>query len=311
MKIERLLSITVLLLNRKRVVAQELADRFEVSVRTVYRDIQTLNGAGIPVVTYQGYGGGLCIPDNYKLSRQLLTFDDMLSILTTLKGVNRTLKNNDVEVAIEKIAALIPEDKDELYQKYSDSFIVDITGWGVGKRFQKTVKTVHGAVSKTVLLSFSYTGADGRKSQRLVEPHTLILKNFTWYLFAFCRVRGDFRLFRLSRMRLLVLEKNHFSRRKVDPWQSLYDHGDRPVVDLVLKFVPKLKIKVEEYFEEDQLQYEIDGSIIAKITLPEDDWILSFLLGFGSDMEVISPLHWRERLYKKCDEIQKIYTNMT
>ena len=95
MKIERLLAMTIMLLNRKKMTAKDLADYFEVSVRTIYRDVETLNQSNIPIVSYQGYDGGFCIPDHYKLSRQLLTFSDMLSILTTLKGVNQTLKNKD------------------------------------------------------------------------------------------------------------------------------------------------------------------------------------------------------------------------
>ncbi len=115
MKIDRLLSMTILLLNRRKMTAPDLADYFEVSVRTVYRDVETLNRSGIPVVSFQGQGGGLCIPDHYKLSRQLLTFSDMVSILTTLKGVNQTMNNREITRAIEKITALIPPEKEAQY----------------------------------------------------------------------------------------------------------------------------------------------------------------------------------------------------
>lgn len=311
MKIERLLAITIILLNRRQVLAKDLAERFEVSVRTIYRDIQTLNGAGIPVVSYQGYGGGLCIPDNYKVSRQLLTFDDMVSILTTLKGVNHTLKNEDVERAIEKISSLIPEEREAEYLRQTDSFVVDISPWGIDERLQHTIKQVHESVSASSLLHFSYTGANGKRSTRKVEPHTLIYKNFTWYLLAYCLKRGDFRLFRISRIRDLKCLSEHFVRRPVEPLANFQGNEGRKMVELVLKFDPAIRVKVEEQFDDTELTEDMEGFIIATFSWPDDDWVMCYVLGLGSDVEVIRPLCLREAVQKKCAEIQKKYTNMT
>ena len=307
MKIERLLAITVMLLNRRRVTARELAEHFEVSVRTVYRDVETLNGAGIPVISTQGHEGGLTIPDNYKLSRQLLTFEDMLSLLTALKGINQTLQNGDIERIIDKIAALIPEEKEPLYRTHADSFVIDITPWGTVDNHRDKVQIVHEAVSRSQLLGFAYTGANGRGSQRLVEPHTLLYKGFTWYLLAWCRMRRDFRLFRLSRMRGLQTLPEYFVRRPVPPLSQFFEQDSRPPVELVLKFHPALRIKVEEHFASSQLRHATDGSLVATLTMPEDDWILSFLLSFGSDLEVLSPPRWREEIKKTCRAVKKIY----
>ncbi|MBU1566048.1 MAG: YafY family transcriptional regulator [Proteobacteria bacterium] len=311
MKIERLLAIIVLLLNRRRVTARELAERFEVSVRTIYRDVETLNGAGVPVISTQGHEGGLTIPDNYKLSRQLLTFDDMLSILSTLQGVNRTMQNNDLLRIIEKISALIPEDKELHYRTYSDSFVIDIAPWGMSEIFRVTMQIVHEAVGRSLLLGFTYTDAGGQESLRLVEPHTLIYKSFTWYLLAYCRERLDFRLFRLSRMRDPKHTREHFIRREVGALNRFAERDNRPLVELIVKFCPAIQVKVEEHFGPSHLHYEEDGSIIATLTFPEDDWILSFLLSFGSDAQVLSPLRWREAVAKKVTEMQKLYSSLT
>lgn len=300
-----------MLLNRRKVTARELAERFEVSVRTIYRDIETLNGAGIPVVSSQGHEGGLTMPDNYKLSRQLLTFADMLSLLTTLKGVNKTLQNGDIERLIDKVTSLIPEEKAPLYRTHADSFVIDISPWGPAGNHRQTVQTVHEAVSRSLLLDFAYTGADGRPSQRRVEPHTLVFKGFNWYLLAYCRTRLDFRIFRLSRMRCLQLADEHFVRRPVAPIDRFFERDSRPPVELVLKFASAMRIKVEEHFAPPQLHYEADGSIIATLTMPEDDWIMSFLLSFGSDVEVLAPPRWREAISKKCIAMRNLYTNLT
>ncbi|MFH0784817.1 MAG: YafY family protein [Pseudomonadota bacterium] len=311
MKIERLLAIIVLLLNRRRVTAKELAERFEVSVRTIYRDVETLNGAGIPVISSQGHEGGLAIPDNYKLSRQLLTFDDMLSVLSTLQGVNKTMQNDDLQRIIEKFTALIPEDKEQYYRTHSDSFIIDIDPWGMPDKLRQTIRTVNAAVGKSLLLRFSYTDAGGRESYRLVEPHTLIYKSFTWYLLAYCRKRLDFRMFRLSRMRDPAPQPEHFARRESGDLSRFSERDSRPLVTLKIKFSPAIRIKVEEHFDPSQLHHAEDGTIIATLTFPEDEWILSFLLSFGSDAEILSPPRWREAMRKKMVEMQRLYSNVT
>ena len=280
-------------------------------MRTIYRDIETLNGAGIPVISTQGHEGGLVIPDNYKLSRQLLTFDDMLSLLTTLQGVNKTMQNSDLQRIIEKITALIPEDKEHHYRTHSDSFVIDIAPWGMACNLRETVQAVHEAVRRSLLLCFTYTGAGGRESHRVVEPHTLIYKSFTWYLLAHCRERQDFRLFRLSRMRGVTVGQEHFVRREVGSLNRFAEQDSRPQVKLIVKFIPTIRVKVEEHFDPSQLHYDADGSITATLTFPEDDWILSFLLSFGSDAEVLSPPRWREALSKKVTEMQKLYGNLT
>lgn len=307
MKIERLLAITVMLLNRRHVTAKELAERFEVSVRTIYRDVETLNGAGVPVISSQGHAGGLAIPDNYKLSRQLLTFEDMLSLLTALKGVNRTLKNDDLERIIAKITALIPEEKEPLYRSHADSFIIDLSPWGTADLQRDKVRAVHEAVSRSLLLGFAYTGADGRMSERLVEPHTLLYKGFTWYLLAWCRLRGDFRLFRLSRMRDVRSFPERFMRRPLAPLERFFQEDNRPPVDFVLRFHPALRIRLEEHIPPSQLREDGEGWLTATLAMPEDDWILSFLLSFGDKLEVLSPPRWRETLKKTCRAIEKIY----
>lgn len=304
MKIERLLAITVLLLNRRRVTAKELAERFEVSVRTIYRDVDALNGAGIPVISSQGHEGGLAIPDNYKLSRQLLTLEDMLSVLSTLQGVNKTMQNDELQRIIEKFTALIPEDKESCYRIHSDSFIIDIDPWGMSDRLRKTIQIVRAAVGKSVLLSFSYTDAYGRASRRLVEPHTLIYKSFTWYLLAYCRMRSDFRMFRLSRLQDPEVLSETFAKREGGDLRRFSERDNRPLVTLKIKFSQAIRVKVEEHFEPAQLQHAADGTIIADLTFPEDDWIMSFLLSFGSDAEILSPPRWREAMKEKVVQIQ-------
>ncbi len=312
MKIARLLATTIMLLNRRKMTANELAEHFEVSIRTIYRDLETLNDADIPIVSYQGYEGGFCIPDNYKLSRQLLTFDDMVSILTTLSGINSSLKNADIDRAIEKITALIPTDKQDQFKQQSDSFIIDISPWGKSHHHESVMELVHKGISESRFLKFEYTTGHGKKSNRTTEPHTLIFKNFNWYLLSYCRLRQDFRVFRLSRMRHVLIQTGCFVRRQVVPEQYFQQENDaRPLVDLVLRFSADVRIRVEELFNKEQLNYNEDKTINVRFSIPEDEWIVSFVLSFGDKVEIISPASWRQSLKKKIEKMQIIYRNMT
>lgn len=301
-----------MLLNRRKVTAKELSEYFGVSVRTIYRDVETLNHSGIPIISWQGFEGGFCISDNYKLSRQLLTFDDMLSILTTLKGINKTLKNRDIENSIEKITALIPEEREEDFQKHSDSFIIDISSWGGNEKSEQVVQLTHQAIGSSCLLSFEYIGAYGKRSKRTVEPHTLVMKSFSWYLLAFCKLRSEFRVFRLQRMKDVKILEEHFVRREVNPSQFFNtDNDSREKKRIELKFSDKVKQRVSELFDEEALIFNEDKSINATLKLPIDDWVHSLILNFGENVEVLKPKTLREDISKKIKKMHKIYSNLT
>lgn len=312
MKIERLLTTTVMLLNRRKVTASELSDTFGISLRTVYRDIETLNASGIPVVSSVGYNGGFSIPDNYRLSRQLLTFEDMLAILTTLKGVNYTLKNRDIDRVIEIITALIPADKEATYQRHTDSFLIDISPWGGTRGQERLIGEIQQAITACRLLHFDYSGASGEMSRRFVEPHALVQKSFIWYLLGFCRLRGAFRVFRLSRIDNPTLLDEHFLRRAIEPRQFFLPENDsRHLVTVSLRFSERVRLRVEEGFSPEQLCLVEDGSLIATLSIPEDDWIPAMILSYGDDVEVLAPQYLRDAIQEKISSMQKKYTNLT
>lgn len=310
MKIARLLAITVLMLNRRKVTAKELAEEFEVSIRTIYRDVDTLNAAGIPVVSWQGYEGGFCIPDEFKLRRHLFTFDDLVSVLTTLKGVNRTLNNREISAAIETLTALIPDEKEDLFSQKSDSFVVDITPWGGTPDLRNHITEIHNAVSSSSVIRFRYSDAGGRLSLRETEPHTLVYKGFGWYLIAYCRLREDFRIFKLNRMSDLEITENRFIRRPVDPDQFFNEGNDsRPLCHMELQFPLSMKLRVEESFPPTAISECENGDILVKISLPEDDWLHSMILSFGEDVRVISPEQLRFTLKEKIAKMMKNFSS--
>ncbi|MBN2135384.1 MAG: YafY family transcriptional regulator [Acidobacteria bacterium] len=309
MRIDRLLAITIMMLNRDRVSAKELADHFEVSIRTIYRDIEAMCLAGIPVASFSGNTGGYGIMDNYRLDKRLLTDDDMVALLSTLKGVNRTLEDNNITAVMEKIKSMVPRGKSGDFMKSVEHMIIDIQPWGENPALKKKLSLLKSAISSNHLLEFEYQGGYRRgKTKRIVEPMTLLNKSYAWYLFGYCRLRSDYRFFKLTRMRNIQLLKGTFERRE----QSYADHlkaFDPPgqEMDIVLKFSSEADAFIEDYFEDAQVKRETDGSIIVYTTLPEQDWIYGWVLSFGDTVELLKPEHLRQEIAEIAEKIRKKY----
>jgi predicted DNA-binding transcriptional regulator YafY len=306
MRLDRLLAITVLLLNRRKVTAKELAEYFEVSVRTIYRDIDAINMAGIPIISYSGNTGGYGIMENFKLDRQFLTMDDLQKILSALKGLNKAFADNKIGTAIEKITSLVPRDKSEELQFSLDKMIIDVVPWGYGKQDNEKLKTIQHAVSESRLLRILYHSGKGEIIERTIEPMSLIFKGVAWYLFAFCQVRNDFRLFKITRIQSIDILDEKFVRKnkQID---DLNNWKERKTVTIKLQYAQTYHPLMSEYFEEEQCQTQPDGSIIAEMTIPEDEWITSFILGLGDRVKVLSPPHIQEKVITQAKGILEHY----
>lgn len=308
MRIDRMLSITVMMLNRDRVTARELAEKFEVSIRTIYRDLQAIDQAGIPITSYSGNRGGYGIMDTFRIDRQYLTFDDIVSMVTTLRGINSTLENRKLDLAIEKITNLIPKIKNDDFQEYSRKVVVDILPLGYTHRQKARIKDVHRAVIAQRLIELEYSNAKGECSRRTVEPLTLVFKGYAWYLFAYCRLKSDYRLFRLSRMREVTILSESFDRKPRSYEDAFWTDPDSiRMVHLSLLFSREVRVQVEDYFEPEQIQYSEDGSMHVEVDFPEDAWVYSLILGFGEHVKVLSPPHIQKIIQEKAEKIKSVY----
>lgn len=307
MRIDRMLAITVILLNRDRISARELADRFEVSIRTVYRDVDAISMAGIPITSYAGKQGGFKIIDSFKLDRQLLTMKDMLAMLSALKGINATLENEELDSAIDKITCLIPDDKTSLLEDHLQHISIDILPWGNQKKQQKYLKQIHNSVTESKIIKFQYENSKGEVRERKVEPMTLIFKGYAWYLFSFCLYRNDYRLFRLSRMKNVNISEEKFTRRE-KTHKEYFKESDRleKLTNIILKCSNKIKQKVIEYFGEDNVEIK-ERNLIVNFSAPEDEWIYSIILSFGEYVEVLEPERVRDIIKEKAKKIISIY----
>ena len=311
MKLDRLVSILVLLLRKEKVRAKELAELFEVSVRTIYRDIEAINLAGIPIVTYQGVNGGIGIAEGYRLDKSVLTEDEMSTIVSTLNGIATTMPDKKYEIIMEKIRNTIPSKQLENMDSKVKQLIIDFFPWGSGKFLKESVSIIKKAIENHNLIQFNYIDYGSNKTIRTVEPYSLVLKSQNWYLHAWCQIRQDLRIFKLSRIRELKVLEQKFEIREIEfdsldldtEWKN---SGE--TVALQLLFDAEMENIAFEFFGE-SLEKQNDGKLLFKTEMPEGYWLYGFILSFGTGVEVIEPPHIREALANISKNIYKKYSS--
>ncbi|WP_342467387.1 YafY family protein [Bacillus sp. FSL W8-0629] len=303
MKIDRVLSIVMILISKRQVQAKDLAELHEVSVRTIYRDIDTINQAGIPVVTKQGAGGGISLVDDYRLEKKLFTDDDIELILTALESITSAYTFKESEHVLKKMKSLIPSQNEKQQHVF-----IDLSSWGKDSYLEKKLQLIHTAASAHQYIQFTYRNAKGETLPRKVEPYTLVLKGRHWYLYAYCCVKKAFRLFKLKRMSDLITHSVSFLPKRIKneekPWNDSW-HEEPSVSTLTLRLTEDSVGKVKEWIDENEFTVCADGTYLATITLPQDDWLYSFLFYLGPDIEIVSPPSVREAFDLKLKQFQK------
>ncbi|KOO48659.1 YafY family protein [Viridibacillus arvi] len=300
MKIERMLTIIVMLLNRNRVTANELAQKFEVSVRTIYRDIETINLAGIPIISHSGNNGGFSIYENYKLNHQVLTLNNLSSLLSVLKDINSTVDDIELESSIEKLENIIPKNKADELKLHMEQIIIDLHPFGESLEQKSLVKTLRKSITQTDILMIDYRNYNNIVSKRRVEPMSLIFKNYTWYLFAYCLSKEDFRIFKVSRISDCYIENQSFERREKSYHEIRTLLNEQTIMTtIVLKISSIMQSRVEDIFNKEDISVLETGELLVKATLPEKEWLFSLIFSFGEHVEVLAPKEMREAIASK------------
>lgn len=296
MQINRLFEIVYLLLHKKMVTASELAEHFEVSVRTIYRDIDILCQSGIPIYTNRGKNGGIHLLDNFVLNKSLLSEQEQAEILMALEGLRATDYPAETD-ALSKLHLLFHKDA----QNWID---IDFSGWS--RQDPSRFQVLKNAILEKHPLTFDYYNSYGEKTSRTVEPVQLCFKGRTWYLNAYCRKAGDMRVFKLSRIKKMVyLENEYFSGEWVVPANKQMQPPQ--ITHIQLKVDESLAYRVYDEFEPDGIKKAEDGSFLVTVSYPEDEWVYGYLLSFGCFAEVLSPPHVRELLSKRIEKMQQLY----
>ncbi|QDR82540.1 helix-turn-helix transcriptional regulator [Sporomusa termitida] len=302
MKINRLFEITTILLNKGSVTAQELADRFGVSTRTIYRDIDVLSSAGVPVYMNKGNGGGIHLLENYALSRTLISEQESESLLLTIKTLQAT-HYPELDRVLEKLGSIFKN------TPVYDWVEIDFSPWSSSPNENHKFNHIKQALLQSKVIRFDYVNGEGRKSNRLAEPEKLIFKNNAWYLAAYCRQRQEQRTFRISRLKNLTVMSATFARRLL-PAQNPKESNNNAaptLIPLKLRVQAKALNRLYDYFDDSYFMPNADGSFTLAAALPAGEWLFSYILSFGSFVEVLEPEQVRQTVVKRMKQTLQIY----
>lgn len=288
MKNDRLFQILYTLLEKGSATAPELAGALEVSVRTVYRDVEALSMAGVPVYASPGKGGGISLMPNYAFDKALLSDEEQNQLLFALQSLRAT--DLPVGALLKKLGGI--------FQKPDVCWIeTDFSRWGMGRMDNEKFEKIKSAILEKRVLNILYCGASGETSVRSVLPFKLVFKDKSWYLQAYCQKADDYRLFKISRIVELAAAQERFTRTFEDAPPVEAESGPPAAyTNLRLKFAPEAAFRVYDEFDRRQITRETDGSLFVETAFPLDGWALSYLFSFGTQVEVLAPAEIRETL---------------
>ncbi len=305
MKIDRLIGITMYLLNRSVVSAKELADRFEVSTRTIVRDIETLSVSGIPIASSTGAAGGYEILDTFKLNKQITTVDDYLFVITALKGLCSAYDNRKINSTLEKLLA------SGNYVDKKQRVFVDFGVVREGDNIPETVREIEGAIHGNTIITFDYTDSAGRCNLRTVEPVALHYRWYAWYVLGFCTYKNDYRFFKLNRItNLAVTDEPTTHKHENIPalLEKQWSSDTRKVYNIKMLCKAEVRVPATEYLKGKITEERGNGDFIMEMHAIENErmWF-SLLLGFGGKVQVLEPQEVVDMLLKNSAEIQSVY----
>ncbi|UNC92273.1 helix-turn-helix transcriptional regulator [Candidatus Contubernalis alkaliaceticus] len=300
MQINRLLEIVYILLEKKLVTAKELAGHFEVSQRTIYRDVDVLSAAGIPVYANRGKGGGICLLENFVLNKTVLSDKEQIDILSSLQSL-KALNVSNIEPVLRKLSAMF--DKEQL-----NWIEVDFSPWSSSTTEQEKFNIIKTAIFNNIIVTFDYYSSYGKKTTRTVEPVKLLFKSQAWYLYGFCRDKEDFRIFKVTRIKNLTSSEETFTRKIPENiWYKSHEYNNK-LIKLVMQIDSFMAYRVYDEFDHDHIVRNSDGSLTVNVCFPEDQWVYNYILSYGNYAEVLQPDHVREIIKTKIKDSLKKYS---
>lgn len=290
----RLFKILYYLLDKGHATAPELAEKFEVSIRTIYRDVDAISSAGIPIYVTTGRNGGIQFLDDYVLNKSFFSDSEKLEILSSLQSLS-AVQYPEVDTILNKLGAIFQT-------SLTDWIDVDFSRWGsVAESENKLFRQLKQAIFENCEIAFDYHNAAGDSGKRNVYPYKLVYKDKAWYLYAFCLSRNENRLFRLSRIKNLILTEVHFEHKTdICQYHSVFpmpeEIGD--LIDLELEFTLDVGYRLFDTLDDATITKHEDGYTV-KLTLPENNWLYDFLMSFGNKVTIIRPKSIRQTLKMK------------
>lgn len=299
MKLDRLLGILTVLLQNDRITAPELAEKFEVNRRTIGRDIDALCQAGIPIVTYQGVGGGIAIAEGFRLDKSVFTTDELTGIIAALKGIGSISKKSHVERTLDKLHA-----NSRAVISLREPIIIDLSSH-YKEQFSEKIEKIKHAVLELRLIEFDYFYGKG-ETHRIIEPYFVIFQWSTWYVFGYCLKRQDWRMFKLTRLWNLLVCDEHYAFKEIPQERLDYNRNYTEKIKLVALFDKSVKYRLIEAYGlgcftemKEGLRFECDFAY--------EDTFLGWLFGFGDKVKVLEPVEIVEKIKRMAKNILELY----
>lgn len=298
-KVDRLIGIITILLKRDKVTAPFLAEKFEVSRRTINRDIEDICKAGIPIITTQGYDGGITIAEGYKIDKTLLTYKEVDSILTGLKSIESIFNSSYINKIADKFS------NKDIVQSSNGTILIDLSSH-YKKILTLKIELIKKAIDEECLINFRYFYDKG-EVEKVVEPYILIFRWSSWYILGYCTERNDFRLFKLNRITELSVMEQSFYKRDVPNEKLEFDKFFTNEIKLVALFEERVMYRLVDEYGVDSFTTVENNKLLFKMGFSNMDNLLDWIKSFGDSVKVIEPKEVCLELKRNAENILKIY----
>lgn len=293
----RLFEIIYILMQKNKTTAKELADKFEVSTRTIYRDIETLCAANIPIYASKGKDGGIGLLDEFVLNKTILSEEEQNQILFALQGMKKVAGQDEKDI-LRKLSILFNK-------KINDWIKIDFSNWGKDDTQQERFEIIKKAILSKKQMEFTYYNSDGNQSKRIVEPLQIWFKDKSWYLISYCKQKEDYRIFKISRIKDINILEEHYER-ELPKENKRTNHNFKSIL-LELEISKEMAYRVYDEFESTQISKKENGNFIVKVEYPENEWVYGYILSFGEYIKVLSPDSAKYIIKCKLEKILKNY----
>ncbi len=296
MQINRLFEIVYLLLEKNCITAKELSEHFGVSVRTIYRDIDILSTANIPIYTNKGKGGGISLLENFVLDKSILSEEEQNQILFALQSLEKLNVNNEKK-ALEKMSML--------FNKGTKNWIeIDFSNWGTDSTQNDRFNKIKEAIINSKVIEITYFNSFGEENKRQIEPLQIWFKDKSWYIKAFCRLKQDYRIFKISRIKDIKILDEHFKRELPIEKEEKQNFKE---ISLKLQISKEMAYRVYDEFEKENISKNENGDFIITIDYPENEWVYGYILSFGEYAKILSPEYAKDIVKKRLEKTIKNY----
>ena len=295
MKYQIMVRMLMMLLSRKKVTAAEIAQKYEISVRSVYRYIEELNVSGIPTDVVRGRYGGIYVADTFRLPSGYFTRGEYTAAINALTAMTTQVGDEDTLSALEKLKHQQKSDKRDV--SICGNILIDGGSWCDMGKFSEKMRVCEQAVNECRCLEIDYISRDGEHTRRVIDPYVLIFKQNIWYVYAYCHSRTDFRTFKIGRIRQARFTGKNFEKKPVsrEDIPLNFEYSSEQLIPVTLEIKKEAIADVEEWLGVDNIEPR-GGGLIANVSLPDDDTSIEKILGYGGKVKVLEPADLKEKV---------------